>query len=118
MDARKQVIAREKDRLLRQLAELQIEEQRLAGDFDTVPHFSVVEQAAHKLGQRLSQITQGRASREIAANSEPTADCPVCHKNCCIKTQSRELHSLDGPIEIVELVAHCSACRRDFFPSA
>jgi len=118
MDARKQLIAKEKDRLLRQLAELQVEEQRLAGDFDSVPHFSVVERAAHQLGQQLSQITQERASREIAANSEPTADCPVCHKNCCIKTQSRELHSLDGPIEIVELVAHCSACRRDFFPSA
>ena len=51
MDARKQVIAKEIDRLFRQLAELQIEEQRSAGDFDTVPQLSFVEQAAHRLGQ-------------------------------------------------------------------
>ncbi len=43
-----------KERLFQQLAELLVEEQREQGVFDSVPHFSSLEQAAHALGQELS----------------------------------------------------------------
>jgi hypothetical protein len=28
------------------------------------------------------------------------------------------VHSMDGPVELIETVAHCRRCRRSFFPSA
>ena len=35
-----------------------------------------------------------------------------------IDTRQRTVTSLDGPIEVLEQVAHCPVCRRDFFPAA
>ncbi|MCA9197580.1 MAG: hypothetical protein KDA87_08590 [Planctomycetales bacterium] len=32
--------------------------------------------------------------------------------------EMRDVHSMDGPIELTEPVAHCRRCRRSFFPSA
>jgi hypothetical protein len=82
------------------------------------PRFSELELAAHRLGRA---IAQGTTSRLAAARAEQSAErelCPTCGSSCPIEQQERELITLDGPAELLEPVAHCSACRRDFFPSA
>jgi hypothetical protein len=107
-----------KQQLLKQLAELLVEEQHEQGTFDSVPHFSVLEQAARALGQELSCAAQQRAAAEVAAVGKPVADCPTCGRDHPVTTAKRTMTSLDGPIEVLEAKAHCPACRRDFFPSA
>jgi hypothetical protein len=37
---------------------------------------------------------------------------------CKVEMEVRNVHSMDGPIELTEPVAHCRRCRRSFFPSA
>ena len=51
MDAQRMILQEEKRRLLERLAEIEIEQQREAGMFQSVPHFSLLEQAARGLGQ-------------------------------------------------------------------
>lgn len=117
MDARLTALGKEKDGILRRLAEIQVEQQRLAGGFASVPHYSTLEGAARALGQEVSRAVQERLGREVAAAGEATACCPTCREECVVRTTTRTVKSLDGPIELLEPVAHCSACRRDFFPS-
>jgi hypothetical protein len=118
MDAQRTALASEKSRLLQRLAEIAVEEQRLSGVFKSVPHYSVLEQAAHGLGQELARVTQERATREVAAGSKSTAACPACGQSWPVDMSKRTVTSLDGPVEVLEPVAHCLACRRAFFPSA
>jgi hypothetical protein len=44
--------------------------------------------------------------------------CPSCGRECQLEFRSRPIQVRGGPAELKEPVAHCSACRRDFFPSA
>jgi hypothetical protein len=44
--------------------------------------------------------------------------CPGCGKQCHLERRSRPIQVRGGPAKLVEPVAHCSTCRRDFFPSA
>jgi hypothetical protein len=118
MDAQRMALQEEKRRLLERLAEIEIQQQREAGMFRSVPHFSLLEQAARGLGQELGRITQQRSAREVAATSKSTADCPGCGQECAVTMSKRTVTSLDGPVEMIEPVAHCLACRRDFFPAA
>jgi len=118
MDATDSAREHKKLQLLRQLAEVMVEEEREQGTFVSVPHYSVIERAAHRLGKEVSQAAQARAVAEVAAKAQTTADCPTCHQPHPITTQKRTVTSLDGPVELLEVVAHCPACRRDFFPSA
>lgn len=118
MDASRLERESEKGRLLKRLAELMVQEQRSLGVFDEVPHYSVLEQAAHELGRQLSQTSQQRAAAEAAAQSGREAACPGCGRRWPTVLKKRTVASLDGPVELVEPAAHCPACRRDFFPSA
>lgn len=43
--------------------------------------------------------------------------CPGCGKLCPLERRSRAIQVRGGPAELNEPVAHCSTCRRDFFPS-
>jgi hypothetical protein len=43
--------------------------------------------------------------------------CPECGKLCQLDRRSRPIQVRGGPAELNEPVAHCSTCRRDFFPS-
>ena len=44
--------------------------------------------------------------------------CPGCGKSCPVKYESRTIRARLGPARICEPVCRCSACDRDFFPSA
>lgn len=118
MDAKSQARQQRKRQLLRELAELHLEEMAEAGDFDQTPHFSTIERAASALGSQLSREIQARASREVAAECTPQAPCPTCGASCEVTTKRRTVKSLDGPVELAEAVAECRRCRRSFFPSA
>jgi hypothetical protein len=118
MDAADAIRRGKKEQLLKQLAELLVEEQREQGVFDSVPHFSTLEQAAHALGQELSCAAQQRVAAEVVVRAKPLAECPTCGREHPVTTAKRTMTSLDGPIEVLEAKAHCPACRRDFFPSA
>lgn len=44
--------------------------------------------------------------------------CPTCDRLCKVEFEERRVQGRMGPAKIQEPVCHCSACDRDFFPSA
>lgn len=80
--------------------------------------FTEMEAAGHRLGRAVAQITTERLALERAEQMTEPQRCPTCEKLCSLVHRERELQTLDGPLELCEPVAHCSACRRAFFPSA
>jgi hypothetical protein len=104
--------------LLQRLSELLIEDQRERGVYKQTPHLCELECASLALGQRLSRVSLARAVREVAAESDSHAACPTCGAEYSLTTSTRTVRSASGPIEVLEPVGHCPACRRDFFPSA
>jgi hypothetical protein len=118
MDAERQARQKRKRELLRELAELQLEEMVEAGDFDQTPHFGVIERAAMELGSQLGRETMERASREVATGGQAQAPCPTCGTLCDVTTRCRTIKSIGGPVTLAEGVAACRRCRRSFFPSA
>jgi uncharacterized protein with PIN domain len=118
MDAAQQARADKKKELLKQLAELAVEEQVEEGVFLGTPHYSVIERMAVTLGNDLSRQTQERATREVAASHPTEAGCPTCGDLCAVEAKRRPVHSISGPVEMTETVAYCHKCRRSFFPSA
>lgn len=84
MDAKRAARELEKEKLLRHLAELMVEEQRESGVresgvFEGVPHYTVLEDAAHELGKQVSRAAQQRAAAETAATDRGNAACPPSH---------------------------------------
>ncbi len=82
MDAGQEARQQKKQRLLRELAEIAIEEQVAEGVFLETPHYSIIEHQARTLGRELSLQAQERAAREVAANCETQAACPTCRSVC------------------------------------
>jgi hypothetical protein len=118
MDDR-QVALREKlDCLLREAAEVEVELSRAEGAIVGIPHYSVIESRAHELGRRLSRRVQQRQMGETAARGPRRAKCPGCGTICELSECKREITSIDGGFELLELKGHCPSCRRDFFPSS
>lgn len=80
--------------------------------------FSAIESAGHRLGRAVAQITTERLAFARAERMTGLQPCPTCGLRCPLVHRERELETIDGPVELAEPVCHCSACRRDFFPSA
>ena len=118
MDAVRETREEKRKRLLNELAEFMIEEQVEQGVFLETPHFSIIERQAITLGRELSRQAQERGAREVAANCDSQVPCPTCQSICPVEPGTRPVTSLDGPMELTEMVAHCHTCRRSFFPSA
>jgi len=118
MDAASDLREAEKVRLLNRLAEIMVEEQREVGTFQCTPHLCELEGISQSLAQRLGCISLSRAVREVAAGCKTDVACPRCGQGCVIEMNKREVKGVSGSIELTEPMAHCSACRRDFFPSA
>lgn len=53
-----------------------VEEQRESRVFEGVPHYTVLEDAAHELGKQVSRAAQQRAAAETAATDRGNAACP------------------------------------------
>lgn len=105
-------------RLLCEAAMVEVELSRADGTIKGVPHYSVIEGRAHELGKQLSREVQRRQMRELAASQATTAKCPECSTWCELGLQKRDLKSVDGAADVVELKGYCPGCRRAFFPSA
>jgi hypothetical protein len=80
--------------------------------------FTELESAGHRLGRAVAQLTTETLSLLAAARIQEPQPCPTCGQLAAVGHEERELETLDGVIPLHEPVCHCSACRRDFFPSA
>lgn len=117
MDAKQVRLQKKLEDLLNQATAVAVELQGIEQGPGT-PHFDQIELPAHALGKRFSRMIQSGRAREVAATGLEDAACPTCGRKCGVQTKTREVHSLDGPLEMVETVAKCRHCRRSFFPSA
>jgi hypothetical protein len=106
------------EQLLREAAQVEVELSRADGTIRGVPHYSLIEGRAHALGKQLSREIQQRQMKEMAASQAMTAKCPECGTRCQLRSQARDLKSVDGDATLQELVGDCSCCRRSFFPAA
>ena len=117
MDAKQVELEKKLAEILKRAADVSCQIQ-VAEQGPGTPHYDQIENPAHEVGQRLSQIIQSTRTGDVAADQQPTVDCPDCGKSCHVETNCRDIHSMDGPVELTETVAHCRRCRRSFFPSA
>lgn len=85
---------------------------------DKQGRFTELEWSGHCLGRAIAQAATERLAGERAEQMVQQQGCPTCGARCSVVHREREFATLDGPVELREPVAHCSACRRDFFPSA
>ena len=106
------------ERLLRDAAEVEVELSRADGTIKGIPHYSLIEGRAHELGKQLSREVQRRQMSEMAASHATTAKCPDCGTHCALGPRKRPVTTIDGRIELQELVGECPCCRRSFFPDA
>ena len=117
MDAEQVKLEKKLSEILKQAAEVACRIQALEQGAVT-PHYDQIEIPAHEVGQRLSRMVQASRTGEVAARQQAESDCPDCGLSCRVEVNKREIHSMDGPVELTEPVAHCRRCRRSFFPSA
>jgi hypothetical protein len=117
MDANRDRLQKKLEDLLKQASAVAAELQGIEQGSGT-PHYDQIELPAHALGQRLSRMIQSERAREVVAAGLADAACPDCGRKCRVQTKSRGVHSMDGPLELLETVAKCRRCRRSFFPSA
>lgn len=66
-------------------------------------------------------LVSGAIETMTAAQAEALegqANCPGCDRPCRLDHRPRPIQVRGGTAKFNEPVAHCSTCRRDFFPSA
>ena len=102
---------------LQEAAELKVALDRADGRIQGVPHYSVIEDAAHEIGCQLSRLVQQRHMAELVAQCSPSGKCPKCGRMQSLNLKKRAVLSGDGSVELSELAGHCPCCRRAFFPS-
>ena len=117
MDAKQAELREKLDGILKQAADVAAEIQAIEQGTGT-PHYDQIEIPAHEAGQRLSRMVQASRAGEVAAEQRTECNCPECGLSCPVEVSRREVHSMDGPVELTETVAYCRRCRRSFFPSA
>jgi hypothetical protein len=104
--------------LLSEAVEVSVALDRADGTIQGVPHYSVIEDRAHALGQQFSRRIQERHMAEIVVGQVPKASCPGCGRRCELTGVNREVTSADGQIMLAELQGYCRSCRKSFFPAA
>ena len=117
MDAKQTELEKRLAEILKQAADVACQIQAVEQGPGT-PHYDQIEIPAHEVGQRLSRMVQASRTGELTADERIECDCPDCGRSCRVEVNKREVHSMDGPVELIETVAHCRRCRRSFFPSA
>jgi hypothetical protein len=90
-----------------------------AGDIDLrTMSFADMEGFAHELGQRLARAMSGELTCLQADLCSVDDNCPTCGLECEAIKHPREIQTVDGLTEVVELKSYCPKCRRSFFPCA
>ena len=106
------------ERALREAAQIEVELSRVDGTIRGVPHYSVIEGRAHRLGKQLSREIQQRQMRELTADQSTTCKCPTCGRRCAVRPKERTVQTVDGDSLLTEGACYCAGCRRSFFPTA
>ncbi len=117
MDAKQAALEAELAEHLQRAAEVASRLQKLEQGRGT-PHYDQIESAAHEVGQRLSRMVQRTRAGDVAIEHPGEAKCPDCRRSCPVETETRQVTSTDGPVDVTETRAYCTCCRRSFFPSA
>ena len=80
--------------------------------------FDEMEQIAAAATAGLSEGVIEHLARQHAQRLPETLPCPTCQRSCQLRRERREVVARGATVALDEPVAHCSACRRDFFPPA
>ena len=118
MEAAPDHVIQKLQRLFAETAELAVESDPAFKDAKRTPHYSKIEEAAHRIARQMSWQIQERLMREIAAERPTDASCPECGRVCELEQSLRTIQSIDGFVELLEWKGYCPRCRRAFFPSA
>jgi hypothetical protein len=78
---------------------------------------ATMEQVAVAAARGLTEGTLAALLEQQAEALPAESPCPACSRPCPIRCEPRTLTARGGPLCYREPVAHCPACRRDFFPS-
>ena len=81
-------------------------------DFRTFEQIATA--AAHGLTEGTLQLLLEQQARKLP-DEQP---CPDCGVLCPTEPHTRPLTAQGAEVQQVERIAHCPACRRDFFPPA
>lgn len=79
--------------------------------------FSRMEELAGEGAQALVQGMLREVVWQQGLALGDTQPCPTCGKDCKMEWSKRTVQTRYGEVEVPEPHGHCSACRRDFFPS-
>jgi hypothetical protein len=118
MEDRRLALRKKLGMLLKEAAQVEVELSREEGAIVGIPHYSVIESRAHELGRQLSREVQQRQMGETAAVAPRRGKCPGCGIICQLHEKKRDMTSIDGAFEVLELRGHCPICRKHFFPSS
>ena len=80
--------------------------------------FDEMEQLAAAATAGLAAGTLEHLAEQQARRLPEELPCPTCQKPCPVETRPRPLVARGATVTLPEPVAHCPACRRDFFPPA
>lgn len=78
--------------------------------------FDEMEQIAAAATAGLVEGTLEHLAQRQAERLPDELPCPACRKQCPVKKRPRRVVARGATITLQEPVAHCPACRRDFFP--
>lgn len=78
--------------------------------------FDQMEQIAAAVSRGLARGTLEQLTWRQAEQLPDELPCPTCGKPCPVQTRPRQLVARGATVTLQEPVAHCPACRRDFFP--
>jgi hypothetical protein len=81
-------------------------------DFRTFEQIATA--AAHGLTEGTLQLLLEQQADKLPAEQP----CPECGQPCPTRPRTRPLTAQGATVEQAERIAHCPACRRDFFPPA
>ena len=79
---------------------------------------ATMEELAMEAADAMVEGTLATLVRRQADRLGDTQACPACGSVECLERRVRPFRVRSGALELEEPVAHCSKCRRDFFPSA
>lgn len=79
-------------------------------------NYPQIEIFAHQVGQQLAQSVNQELTQHAAQKTPSQVTCPTCDRICNTQFTTRTITTVDGPAEITESKAFCTACRRAFFP--
>lgn len=82
--------------------------------------FAEIEEFGHEVGRMIGRAIDKQLADQHAHHFQDITPCPCCGQACTAKAKckERDFKTTDGDVALSEPVFHCSACSRDFFPSA